>query len=169
MKCGIRGCPGIPIEAKTDWQYLESGLSNVVILSLPILHCLTCESKRTPLPGSDFGFRQISRELLVFPRALMADEIAFLQKEMRLRDSELSFKLKRSMKELRKWLDWTLTIDPVSDLRFRLLAAERIFCEPEGSEIKEEVLRMFRREYQEKAVFNKAILLKYPDENNKRH
>ncbi|GEM_PF-6821085 len=159
MKCPNSECGGILIESRADWHYRECGLSNVILRGMPVLHCLTCEHRNVVFSESEFAYKDISRELLLLPRTLLADEMRFLQEEMRLRDSELSFKMKRSLKEVRRWLSWKSALDPISDLRVRLLGAERIFCEPEAGRMKDAVLRMFRTEYQDKSSYHRMIFI----------
>jgi len=80
-KC--RDCGQTAVETRReDHQYIESGLSNVIVKGMEIRECTACGARTNVLPRVTELHRTIAMALVRKSSRLASEEIRFLRKEM---------------------------------------------------------------------------------------
>jgi putative zinc finger/helix-turn-helix YgiT family protein len=75
-----RECGGNAKIVRKDYQFIESGLSNVFLKDIEIVKCASCESESPRIPNHDDLMRTIAVALIDKPSELAGEEVRFLRK-----------------------------------------------------------------------------------------
>jgi putative transcriptional regulator len=118
MKCPE--CGQIMKREVRDHQYIESGLSNVILKNIPMYKCL-CGNEMAEIPAIERLHQKIAEDLFRKPALLTGEEIRFLRKEMELKAVELAHLLGVSKVTVSRWENQAKSIGILSDRLIRLL------------------------------------------------
>lgn len=123
-KCSACGRKGLK-QRIGDVRFEESGLSNVVLLDVPILEC-ECGEEIIGLPRLKRILDEIAKRILVKPERLSGEEIRFLRKRMRMTTSEFARKLDVARETLSRWENDKIRPRPITDRTIRLFYCQKM-------------------------------------------
>jgi putative zinc finger/helix-turn-helix YgiT family protein len=112
---------------KTNYQYTESGLKNVVLKGISAYKCTKCKEINPVIPRIKEIHRMIGEDLINKNSLLMGNEVAFLRKEMEIRAKDLAQILGVTKVTVSRWENEREQISPACDRLIRLLYGNRIF------------------------------------------
>ena len=84
-------------------RYKESGLSNVVLMNIPIWKCPNCKESEIEIPCMDALHKVLAFMVLLQPTGLLVEEIRFLRKNLGYSQEELAEKLGVSRPTVARW------------------------------------------------------------------
>jgi len=122
-----------------DYQYTESGLSNVVLKNITVYKC-PCGDEMAEIPAIERIHQKIAEYLFRKPALLSGEEIRFLRKEMGLKAVELANLLGVSKVTVSRWENSAKPIGILSDRLIRLLYLG--FLEKKARMSKGDILRV---------------------------
>jgi putative zinc finger/helix-turn-helix YgiT family protein len=112
---------------KTNYQYTESGLKNVVLKGISAYKCTKCKEINPVIPRIKEIHRMIGEDLINKNSLLMGNEVTFLRKEMEIRAKDLAQILGVTKVTVSRWENEREQISPACDRLIRLLYGNRIF------------------------------------------
>jgi putative zinc finger/helix-turn-helix YgiT family protein len=115
-----------------DYQYIESGLDNVILKDIPIVICKNCKSKMPIIPMIESLHKTIGFALIKKTRNLSGKEIRFLRKLMGLTSLQLAIKLEVSEVTLSRWENDKESIGKPNDKLLRLLFISSTLSKTKG-------------------------------------
>ena len=116
--CGEHVTPG-----HRNYQYAESGLSNVILQGIEISDCPKCGNSDVIIPRMAKIHRAIAQALVTSPVRLTGDHLRFLRKHLGLSGNQLGGYLHTDRTEISKWERGADRIGPLTDRLVRLLAS----------------------------------------------
>ncbi len=102
MKCLECG-PGKLKKNKGNYLYKESGLSNIVLVNIPMYRCDACKETEVEIPATEELHNMLSFMLLLKPTQLNGEEARFLRKNMGYTEKDLAKKLGVTRVTLSRW------------------------------------------------------------------
>ncbi len=120
-------------ESKQDYQFTESGLQNIVLSGITVLHCEKCKTDIPRIPKMNDLMRTIALALVVKPYSLAGPEVRFLRKFLGLTGEAFARLLDVDKTTLSKWETGEDPVGPQSDRLIRLIAVTT------GDRLKEKV------------------------------
>jgi putative zinc finger/helix-turn-helix YgiT family protein len=114
---------------KTDYEYTESGLQNVVLKGISAYECSKCKEVNPIISKVKEIHRIIAHKLLTKDSLLTGKEIVYLRKEMKIRAKDLAQILGVTKVTVSRWENGKERISPVCDRLIRFLYGNRIFKE----------------------------------------
>ena len=120
MKC--RQCGSTELERTTvDHHYLESGLPNVHLRSIPARKCTACGALRIAIPAIESLHRAIALALLKKQTRLTGREVRFLRKYIGLSGVDFARRIGATPEAVSRWETDLKPIGPQSERLLRLL------------------------------------------------
>jgi putative zinc finger/helix-turn-helix YgiT family protein len=116
--CGKRVNP-----ARRNYQYAESGLSNVILQGVEVADCPKCGNSDVMIPRMAKIHRAIAQALAKSPARLTGEQLRFLRKHLGLSGDQLGRYLHTDRTKISKWERGEDRLGPATDRLVRLLAA----------------------------------------------
>jgi putative zinc finger/helix-turn-helix YgiT family protein len=109
---------------RRNYRYAESGLSNVVLQGIEVIHCDKCGNSDVVIPRMANLHRVIARALVASnPARLTGEQLRFLRKHLGLSGDQLGTYLHTDRTKISKWETGEDPIGSSTDRLVRLLAA----------------------------------------------
>jgi putative zinc finger/helix-turn-helix YgiT family protein len=108
---------------RRNYQYAESGLSNVVLQGIAVADCPHCGNSDVMIPRMAKIHRAIAKALANSPGRLTGEQLRFLRKHLGLTGEQLAAYLHTDKTKISKWERGEHSIGPSNDRLVRLLAA----------------------------------------------
>ncbi len=102
MKCVNCG-EAMMTEAKEDYRYTESGLSNVILQGVTVRRCPRCNEVEVAIPAIVGLHRAIARLLASKAGALLGEEVRFLRKHLGLSGVDFAAELGVTPETVSRW------------------------------------------------------------------
>ena len=106
---------------KADYQFTESGLSNVVLRDLEIRRCPRCGEQEAILAGLETIHRTIANELVAKPGRLAPEEARFLRKYLELSGTDLATQMSVAPETVSRWENGAQDMGVVADKLLRMM------------------------------------------------
>jgi putative zinc finger/helix-turn-helix YgiT family protein len=107
---------GSPTRAtRGSYHYTESGLNNIILKSVELLHCDACGNEDPVIEGIDAVHEKIAQALVERPGHLDGREFRFLRKHLELTARKLSDVLNVDHATISKWENGKDPIGPQSE------------------------------------------------------
>lgn len=119
MKCSDCGQPATIIRG--NYEFPESGLKNVVLCGIELVHCDACGNEDPIIPAMNSLFRTLALALVNKPYRLAGEEVRFLRKYLHLTQDKFSRLLHIDKTTLSKWENDDDPVGTQSDLAIRML------------------------------------------------
>ncbi len=117
-KCGAQ----IQFE-KSNYRYLASGLSNVILQGVEVGECVACGNREVRIPRMTKIHRTIAQALANSPARLTGEQLRYLRKHLGLTGERLGGYLHTDRTKISKWESGEHKIGPSNDRLMRLLVA----------------------------------------------
>lgn len=118
MKCPT--CGETLHKSKTDYKYVESGLSNVILKGIDIYTC-DCGEEFIEIPHADMLHARIADAIVTKSTSLSAQEFKFLRKQLGYKAKEIASIFDVSHVTVSRWENETIKIPPTIDKLIRLV------------------------------------------------
>jgi len=112
---------------KTDYNYTESGLQNVILKGITAYKCTKCREINPVISNIKEVHRTIAQRLLKKDSLLTGKEIVYLRKEMKIRAKDLAQILGVTKVTVSRWENQKEQISPACDRLIRFLYDNKIF------------------------------------------
>jgi len=112
---------------KTDYEYTESGLKNVILTGINAYECPECKEINPIISRVKEIHRVIAHKLLSKDSLLTGKEIVYLRKEMKIKARDLAQILGVTKVTVSRWENEKEQISPTCDRLIRFLYDNRIF------------------------------------------
>jgi putative zinc finger/helix-turn-helix YgiT family protein len=116
-------CEEQVIPERRNYQYSESGLSNVILQGVEVADCPKCGTSDVIIPRMAKIHRAIAQALANSPARLTGEQLRFLRKHLGLSGEQLGRYLHTDKTKISKWERGEDQIGPATDRLVRLLAA----------------------------------------------
>jgi putative zinc finger/helix-turn-helix YgiT family protein len=120
---GCTNCKEPVTPDRRDYQYIESGLSNVILEGVEVAVCPKCGTSDVVIPRMAKVHRAIAQALANSPARLTGEQLRFLRKHLGLSGEQLGGYLHTDRTKISKWERGEDQIGPATDRLIRLLAA----------------------------------------------
>lgn len=121
MKC--LSCGGEYKITRESHRYLESGLSNVILLNLEVRRCPGCGEHELVIPKIEQLHRLIGRILALKKERLQPEEIRFLRKSLGWSGIDLADRFGVAPETVSRWETGQRPMNPVGEKLLRVLVA----------------------------------------------
>src|SRR5215469_3545904 len=119
MKCSKCGQEARVV--KSNYQFEESGLSNVVLCGIELVRCEHCGNEEPIIRGMEEVVRTIALAVVSKPYRLAGEEIRYLRKYVEMTSDQFSRLLHVDRSTLSKWENNEDPVGAQSDLAIRML------------------------------------------------
>lgn len=122
-KCSA--CGGDARVTNGSYNYKESGLDNVILKGIELVHCDNCGNEDPIIPAMDKLHALIAEALICKPARLQGKEVRFLRKYMRKSAREFAKILHMDPSTVSKWENNEDPVGQQSDLLIRALVTAK--------------------------------------------
>ena len=133
IKCP--SCDQMQETTKGDYQYLESGLDNVLICGIELFNCKNCGEKSALIPNILEIHKTIGKCLLEQKRRLTGKEIKFLRKHMAMRGKVFAELIGVDNATVSRWENGKENPSDVADRCIRMFYAITMNLHEEANEL----------------------------------
>ena len=121
-KCPICGGTNLTTEKK-DYQFVDSGLDNVILAGIDVTECPDCGEEFVSIPNVLGLMDLIAEQIILKPGSLTGQEIRFLRKNLLMKISEFATLLGIDRVSLSRWENEQVRPTVANDRLIRLTYA----------------------------------------------
>lgn len=143
LNCGNKDV----VVARGEYTFLESGLSNVILLNVEISTCKNCGEKVVSIPNPNQLLEVIGEQIILEPTRLSGQEIRFLRKNIYLKTQEFAQMLGVHRGTISRWENGHSKPTASEDRLIRMVYAQ---YGKVSDEVMESLKEMFRNRISEK-------------------
>jgi putative zinc finger/helix-turn-helix YgiT family protein len=134
------------VEHNGSYAFKESGLSNLTLEGIDIIHCEGCKSSTPIIPRVNDLMSTIAVALIMKPSRLRGEEIRFLRKYLQMTQAEFSTVLDVDKTSVSKWENDEDKVGAQSDRLVRMVCLELCPELKEKSDLHAETIKKLLKE-----------------------
>jgi putative transcriptional regulator len=142
-KCHSCGNQNVEVSSGQSYHFRESGLDNVFLLNIGMLHCPDCESDVISIPSPTQLLNCISEAIILSPSLLSGQEVRFLRKNLHLKIDEFARIIGVDRVTVSRWENGHQPVTKSSD---RLIRLTYVTMATVSSEVRENLRERLKRE-----------------------